>query len=218
MTTGPLIKNLRGRVVYRWPAVNLQGNSTSNLLGPLIPSEVLVQDFDEYEIQQLCEQMGCPMQQAETQTKVVYLHTLGHPQLVHARLLTLSRQGWPKVSVDSLFETPEDVREQQQQARQLLDVLPPEEADLLYRASVALAPFRREHIVLLGENANLSHPGDLFDRLVGPWIERSAGDRFVLSPLLKNAGTEVWSQSTIEGIHSQLANRCMIGTVNSGTA
>jgi len=177
-----------------------------NLLGSLIPSEFLVPDFDEYEIEQLCLQIGCPTEQAKIQTKVAYLHTSGHPQLVHARLLTLSRQGWPTASVDSMLKTPEDVREQQQQARQLLDALAPEETDLLYRASVALAPFRREHIVLLGENANLSRPGDLFDRLVGPWIERAPGNRFALSPLLKNAGTEVWSRSTIEGIHSQLAD------------
>jgi tetratricopeptide (TPR) repeat protein len=177
-----------------------------NLLGSLIPSEVLVPDFDKHEVEQLCVQLGCLATQVETQAKVAYLHTSGHPQLVHARLITLSRQGWPTVSVDSLLKTPEDVREQQQQARQLLDALAPEEADLLYRASVALAPFRREHIVLLGENANLPRPGDLFDRLVGPWIERATGDRFELSPLLRNAGTEVWSRSTIEVIHSQLAD------------
>ena len=177
-----------------------------NLLGNLIPFEFLVPDFNVHEIEQLCVQLGCPSEQAEIQAKVAYLQTSGHPQLVHARLLTLSRQSWPEVSALSFIRTPDEIREQRQQARHLLDALTPEEVELLYRASVALAPFRREHIILLGESAGLTFPGDLFDRLLGPWIERAVGDRFELSPLLNNAGTEVWSRIKIEGIHSQLAD------------
>lgn len=180
--------------------------SVRNHLGVTNLSEITVPDLDEREIANLCIVLGCSAGQAETHAKVAYLHTLGHPQLVHARLLALSRQGWPPLSVDGLFATPDDVREQQQQTRQLLENLTHEEAELLYRASVALGPFRREHIIRLAELANLPRPGDLFDRLVGPWIERVIENYYELSPLLKNAGAEVWSSVTVAGIHSQLAD------------
>lgn len=183
-----------------------------NALGLSASSEFIVPDFDEAEIRKLCVQLGCQDgKQAGIHAEVAYLHTSGHPQLIHARLLTLSRQGWPRLSTDSLLATPEDVREQQEQARQLLHALATDERDLLYRASVALAPFRREHIVILGEKANLSHPGDVLDRLVGPWIERSTEGRFELSPLLRNAAREVWSQEIIEGIHSEMADAILMG-------
>ncbi|OGV39512.1 MAG: hypothetical protein A2X48_12815 [Lentisphaerae bacterium GWF2_49_21] len=181
-----------------------------NSLGLLPCSESTVPAFDEDEIRGLCIQMGCEKgRPAQIQAKVVFLHTLGHPQLVHARLLTLARQGWPKISYDSILATPEDVKEQQAQARQLLCALESDEKDLLYRASVALTPFRREHIVRLGEKAKLKHPGDIFDRIVGPWIERTADDRFELSPLLRNSASEVWSVPTIEKIHAEIADVIM---------
>jgi tetratricopeptide (TPR) repeat protein len=189
--------------------------SVRNLLGPDTSAEIVVPDLDVSEIAQLCLQMGCPRAHTDTQAKITYFHTSGHPQLVHARLLTLSNENWPPPSSDGLLEKPKDVREQQQQARQLLGACSTDETELLYRASVALGPFRREHIIQLGERANLPRPGDLFDRLVGPWIERVVDDYFELSPLLQNAGAEVWPPEKVTGIHSQLADAILKAKVLS---
>ena len=182
-------------------------------LGITKEAEFFVPDFDLEEIRDFCLWLGCPKgKKLESHIHVAYAQTLGHPQLIHARLLTLSRQGWPDVYVESLLETPEDIKEQLSQSRQLLNILSSDEKDLLYRCSVATGSFLREHIVAIGEKANLKHPGDLFDHLVGPWIKRTSNDRYELSQLLKNAASEVWSQSTLESIHFQMANAILKGT------
>lgn len=184
-----------------------------NALGFSASSEFVVPDFDELEVTDFCVQLGCENSgKAKAHAQVAICQTSGHPQLIHARLLTLSRQGWPEVSIKSIWETPDDIKAQQAQSRQLLNNLAPEEKDLLYRASVASGSFCREHIVLMGEWAKLSHPGDLFDRLVGPWIKRSANGRFEVSQLLQNAADGVWSQKTIVELHAQMANAILSGT------
>jgi tetratricopeptide (TPR) repeat protein len=192
-----------------------------NVLGISESTEYVVPDFDMMEVKDFCVQLGCEnCARVDAHAKIAFIQTSGHPQLLHARLLTLSRQGWPEVSIESLLETPDDVKEQQTQSRQLLNNLAPEEKDLLYRASVASGSFRREHIVLMGEWAKLSHPGDLFDRLVGPWIKRSADGRFEVSQLLHKAADGVWSPTTIKKLHAQMANAILSGktlTIEDGS-
>lgn len=161
---------------------------------PTLPIKGLV----ETEIEELARILGCPSDRAARWSKLIALHTKNHPQLVHARLLTLARAGWPEVREDDLLEVPGDITHEQAQTRMLLAQLPIGEVELLYRLSVIGGSFRRDHAIAVGEIApTVNLAGDSFNRLVGPWIEPLGNKYFRLSPLLDNAAIAVWSADKV---------------------
>jgi hypothetical protein len=153
-----------------------------------------IQGFQEEEIVELAQNLGCSPSTAKHWSKLIAAQTNSHPQLVHARLLTLARAGWPPLRQDDFLETPRDVTEERTQTRMLVAQLPKDEVELLYRLSLVGGVFRRDHAVAIGEiQAALATPGDVFDRLVGPWVEPVSQTYFRLSPLLERAADAVWS-------------------------
>ena len=162
---------------------------------PTLPIKGLV----ETEIEELARILGCPGDRAARWSKLIALHTKNHPQLVHARLLTLARAGWPEVRGDDLLEVPDDITHERAQTRMLLARLPTGEIELLYRLSVMGGSFRGDHAIAVGEiDPTVNLAGDSFDRLVGPWIEPLGNKYFRLSPLLDNAAIAVWSSDKVK--------------------
>lgn len=171
-----------------------------------------VPPFTETEIARLAAVMGCGDQNlAEKCAKVVRLNTTGHPQLVHAHLLNLSRRQWPKPTKEDLFGPPDEVaRERSDTRQQLVGQLSADEQQLLYRLSLVLGPFRKDHAVRIAEQPpELANGGDLFDRLVGPWLEIVSDDYYEVSPLLENAVVDVWSKQKIEELHAAISRAMM---------
>jgi hypothetical protein len=177
--------------------------TTQRLLGEAflqqsnLPPEALqhVTAFREEEVQELCIQAGCPSgHRLASWVKIISLQTGRHPQLVHARAKVASRRGWPMPSGSDVLETPQEITDERQLARQLLQELDDSEVELLYRLSLASQPFRRDQVVAVGEiSPPISRPGDKFDALVGPWIEPAGKRYFRLSNLLARAADDNWT-------------------------
>lgn len=171
-----------------------------------------VPPFDEDEAFGLATQLGCPEEGiARNWAKVVLLQTRGHPQLVHARLKQLAYRGWPPFNVQDLLVTPPElVRERSETREMLIEHLPAEQREFVYRLSIISGPFRHDHAVAIGENSPpVAYPGDAFEQLLGPWVERIGGEYYRISPLLENAAKEVWSNKRIQSLHEIIAHEIL---------
>jgi len=180
--------------------------SLLNTLGRAASSNLAVGAFDDDELTDLVKLYGCPVELAQAWAKIVFLHTSGHPQLTHARLLSLQRENWPAQSQEAIFQPPEDVQEVKTKARALLSETSEDQAELIYRLSLLPGRFRRDHALTVAQiEPKLRNPGDIFDRLTGPWIEQVSGSYFRISPLLDNAAVSAWSASKCNAERESIA-------------
>lgn len=175
-----------------------------------VPDESLfdVPALDESEIQQLLHNYGCPGGDNLTEWgRTIFLSTSGHPLLAHARVKKIQSQGWPSPTPEDFSTTRgiEDVRREIR--RRLQEQLPFEDArTLAYRLSVLTQRFRRGHALHVGQHPpGLRMPGEAFDSLVGPWVERVDEEHFRLSPLLDGAAVEVFTEQEVKALHKTSA-------------
>ena len=182
-------------------------NNLIRLLG-ISPSVALqVPNFTISEIEQFAQQLGCPVDDAETWAKLTRAQTSGHPMLVHVRLVQLQQEGWKRDIIESILQTPQELVDEREQARQLLLNLPEDHREFLYRLSLMSTEFRRDYALNIGEiPESIPHPGDVFSQLVGPWIDPIDEIYYMISPLLTNAARQVWSENKINDLHAQIAN------------
>jgi tetratricopeptide (TPR) repeat protein/DNA replication protein DnaC len=181
-------------------------------INPDPQSSRTVPPFTEAEIVGLASVMGCADQSVASKwAKVVRINTVGHPQLVHAHLVNLSRRQWPEPTKEDLIEPPDEVtRERSDTRQQLVGQLSTEEQQFLYRLSLVWGPFRRDHAIRIAEQPpELANGGDLFDHLVGPWIEIASDEYYEVSPLLENAVESVWSKQKIQELHAAISRAMM---------
>ena len=181
----------------------------SRLLGLRDRSEFRVPCFSEEEIEEFARALGCPSLMLKERSRLTYLHTRGHPQLVHARLLHLKYHGWPKpLSGELLHKPPELSREQMEARFQLPESVPKECVNFVYYLSTVGGPFRRDHAVAIGELPELllQNPSDAFDQLHGPWIEEVGHGYYRVSALLKDSAEELWSRKRKRDIDTVIAN------------
>ena len=170
-----------------------------------------VRDFTESEIRQFAEEMGCPANDMDTWVTLIQAHTGGHPRLVHAWLVRLREEGWDEQNIlPSILQPPEEVVEEREAARKLLADLPKDRREFLYRLSLMpIGFFRKDYALNIAEIPDpkpISHPGDVFSQLVGPWIDPVDRTYYAISPLLKDAAKEVWSDNRIKKLHAYIAN------------
>ena len=190
--------------------ITSQHEPPSDLIRQLGVSSTVVIDVPNFtipEIEQFALQMGCPTSDLKRWTMFIQAHTGGHPRLVHARLARLREEGWKQTdSIESIIQTPQEVKKEREAARQLLADYPKDKREFLYRLSL-LTEFRKDYAINIGEiPVPIPHPGDIFSQLVGPWIDQVSESYYTISPLLKNAANEVWSKSKINDLHAQVAN------------
>jgi hypothetical protein len=156
--------------------------------------------FSRKEIVDLAEILGCPTSVAQHWSGLVEMHSQGHPQLVHAYLISLRNRGWPTLPdvAEELLRTPNEVRHEQEEVRtQLLLRLSGKAVRLLHYLSLIGSTFRRDHAMAVGEKlAVLEAPGLVFDSLVGPWVQAVHSNYFLLSPLLSNAGEYAFTDAS----------------------
>ncbi|MCY3681293.1 MAG: hypothetical protein OXH16_07840 [Gemmatimonadetes bacterium] len=182
-------------------------NNLIRRLGVPQSVSILVPDFTISEIEQFAQQLGCPPDHAKPWAKLIRLHTRGHPRLVHARLVRLREKGWKQNKNESVLQTPPEVIEEREEARQLLIDLPEDQREYLYRLSLMFTSFRKDYALNIGEiPESIPHPGDIFSQLVGPWIDPVNETYYTISPLLQNAADQVWSESKINDLHAEIAN------------
>ncbi len=159
------------------------------------------------EIEQFAEQLGCPAEHAKAWSGWVQVHTKGHPRLVHARLTQLQQENWKhQGKIESLWQTPQEVVKEREEARQLLMGVSEDQRKFLYRLSL-LTEFRKDYSLNIGEIPEaIPNPGDIFNQLVGPWIDQVSENYYTISPLLKDAAKAVWSDDTIKRLQVNIAN------------
>ena len=165
-------------------------------------------DFTMPEIEQFAKKMACPTDDIETWVTLIQAHTGGHPRLVHALLTQLREREWKQQDIiESILQTPSEVLKERDSARQLLMSLPEDRREFLYRLSLLIIEFRKDYAINIGEiPVPIPRSGDIFSQLVGPWIDQVNETYYTVSPLLKNAAREVWSESKITDLHAQIAN------------
>lgn len=190
--------------------ITSQHEPPSDLIRQLGVSSTVVIDVPNFtipEIEQFAIQMGCLTSDLKRSTTFIQAHTGGHPRLVHARLAQLREEGWKQPdTIESIIETPQEVQKEREAARQLLTDYPTDKREFLYRLSL-LTEFRKDYAINIGEiPVPIPHSGDTFGQLVGPWIDQVNETYYTISPLLKNAAKEVWSDNKIKGLQANIAN------------
>lgn len=181
--------------------LRLSVNATENVSFSVPP-------FSESEIGDYLLTLGLRDDQLrEAWAKIIWLRTSGHPQLVVAHATNLLQRKFPKFEPKDLLETPREIKEAQDEARLLLSKdLPTVQRDLLYRLSLLTGPFTRQRgLAVAGIVPAIPAPGDIFDFLVGPWIERVDADYYRMSPLIQSAGRNANGESWAKQMHGAIA-------------
>ncbi|WP_144061256.1 tetratricopeptide repeat protein [Hyphomicrobium denitrificans] len=135
----------------------------------------------------------------------------GNPQLVHARLKRLARQGWPTTDrlagIDPRLPARGAEDERTAARRRLQNEVDERSRGLLYRLSVIGGYFDRPLALELGKLApSLTQPGEALDWLIGPWIEDLGRGYYRLSPLLSGAARDVVPALEFRSVQHAIVN------------
>ncbi|MGB5079625.1 MAG: hypothetical protein WBO23_02650, partial [Burkholderiales bacterium] len=166
-----------------------------------------IPELSETDIAGCCVAFGCtPGPWADFWGRFVYMQTLGHPRLVHVRLQELQQRAWPQVEVNDLVMPSPAMAAAKQLARQLYAKSSDEaERTFMYTASVATIPLTREMLIGIAASAEVTHPGDVIDRLVGRWIETVPPNRYRVTPMLMSAAGDAWGAAGLQPAHKRIA-------------
>jgi hypothetical protein len=141
----------------------------------------------------------------------------GHPQLVQAVISGLRTRGWPLQELGRLrsFDQSSNIEAERLAARhRLVAILPNETSAMLYRISLLVGRFDRPLALAVGAVCPpVPEPGVQLDHLIGPWIEIGAYLEMRVSPLLQNAGNEVFTPGDTTRLHEAAAVQILGGRV-----
>ncbi|WP_395398198.1 hypothetical protein WBP07_27800 [Novosphingobium sp. BL-8A] len=166
-----------------------------------------VEDIDGY-----LAARGCPAPYTEIWAKLIYASTSGHPQLVDARVSALTDEGFPEPDLSELLVVPAGILDVRSEARRLVAARPEEDRELLARTSLLLGRASRDRLMAVAQiGPPILEPGDVIDRLVGPWLERVESDNLRASPLLRNLGIDTRGQEWAAGMHRGIAHSFLRG-------
>ncbi len=133
----------------------------------------------------------------------------GHPQLANALVTGLRGRGWPEEELHRLtLMTSTEVAEEGEATRAKLveAVKDSPSRSLLHRVSMVHDRFPREVALALGAIPTaVPLPGERFDTLVGPWVDRISDGRYRISPLLESSGRHVLDSTELTSAHVAIA-------------
>jgi hypothetical protein len=204
-TIHTIIGSRAGRLIVTSTAALPQRLALELSLRP--QSSYQVPAFTRADIEEFLRQRGCRQKKLINQwAALIELHTLGHPQLVHARVAALENLGFPSPTTEDVTATPPDVIEARTEARRLVALLDAPARELVYRLSLTSSLFQRKQIIsIANQDPAITEPGLAFDKIVGPWMERIGEDLYRISPLIRNAGSEVQGEAWTTRAHSAIA-------------
>jgi hypothetical protein len=173
-----------------------------------VECEVKVPYFDETDIQDMLLNYGAEGKDLISNwSRIILATTSGHPQLVHARIRNLKAKSW-KIETTNVFQSPEVDQVKNEIVQRLVDELPENSARLLiYKLSLIISGFSRDVAVFLAESIpEVRMPGEVFDTLIGPWVEKHNDNQYKVSPILQGAAKQVFSPNEVMNIHSAISN------------
>lgn len=178
----------------------------ATVLGLTNDSNLSVPVFDESEVRDYLRDSGCPQNLLEALSRVVWVHTSGHPQLVAARISALKSASFPKPTADDYLDHPKDIQDAQAEARAVVRVMPNDARKLIYRLSIPLPPLRRSHILAIAaSDPPIALAGEIFDEIVGPWFQQVAPEHYRISPLLSKCGNQVLAPEEAKKLNATIA-------------
>jgi hypothetical protein len=164
----------------------------------------------EEEVTELVALAGGPTKYADS---VYRAAAQGHPQLTMAALLHLSAMNWSRASLAAVLggQLHSELGGERRAVRQrLVEAMPVDAQQLLFRASMIGGGFERTLAIALGGLAPaVPLAGLVLDRLVGPWIEPMRRDRLRVSPLVEGAAHDIFSPAECRAIHHCIADAMM---------
>jgi tetratricopeptide (TPR) repeat protein len=168
--------------------------------------ELLMRPFGAKEIEAFLIESGCPGNRASTWSKMLELSTVGHPQLVNARVRALSAKDYPEPEMSDFLGVGDELDRIKFEARRLITELADGPRELLLRASLVTGRVTRDHLIAIGglEKA-ISEPGNAFDIIAGPWLETTDDGEYRVSPLARGAAEQLRGQDWTKAMHGQLA-------------
>ncbi|MEG9862874.1 MAG: hypothetical protein V6Z81_10395 [Parvularculales bacterium] len=140
--------------------------------------------------------------------RVIRIFSHGHPQLVHARVRSQSQKGWQALSPEEALSAPDFSEVQRNFRNYLTQELDTEDARrLLYRLSIISGSFARSTAIKIAEcPPAISLPGEVFEKLIGPWVEDEGKEKYRVSPLLMSSANHVLNIREIKAVHSIIAD------------
>jgi len=126
-----------------------------------------------------------------------------------ARFLACQGWRWTDTAFDGLLSGAHAIDLNEETTHRLIARVEDDRArDLLYRLSLIQRPFTLDDVRAVAEVAPaVSRPRERLDALVGPWVQRDALDRFVLSPVIDVLGADDLAVATRRGCHAVLGDR-----------
>ncbi|MEP4767696.1 MAG: hypothetical protein ABJQ21_25400 [Roseibium sp.] len=150
--------------------------------------------------------VGYSADQSNDWARIIVASTSGHPQLVDARIESLRQNNWPSPSIEGFFDLPSEVVDVRVEARHMVSNLPAEQRELLCRTSLIDGRISRLRLIAIGKiEPGIASPGNLIDRLTGPWLEPTDNSDVRMSPLLRGLAEKVHGQKWCEDMHGHIA-------------
>ncbi|TCP96427.1 hypothetical protein C8J46_109123 [Sphingomonas sp. PP-F2F-A104-K0414] len=178
----------------------------SESLGLIRDAELLMPPFDEAETEGFLAQEGCPAGLRTGWTNILTLTSLGHPQLLYARVAEIRAQGFPLPRPSEIVAPSRDSDRVRTEARRIIARMPDEAKELLYRASLVSTRMSRNRLMALARlETALIEPGEAVDRIAGPWLEQMDTDEFRVSPLVRDAAEQARGREWTKATHAKVA-------------
>ncbi|RQO61316.1 hypothetical protein DBR47_07465 [Paucibacter sp. KBW04] len=182
-------------------------SAESEQLAPVAGLEVIdVPTMPPSEVDEQCRAHGCPEELAGIWGALICGLTQGHPKLVQVRIAELEVERWPAPTSADMVTASPAVRTARGTARSMLSgTVPAEVASFVYTASAATYPLSRKMLLALAQEiGGLTNGGDVIDSLAGKWFEQSLPGRLSVTPLLKGATEQVWTEKQMRQAHTRL--------------
>jgi hypothetical protein len=184
---------------YRLP------NRLCEVLGEQRLQERRVPPFSEAEARDVFTAYGAPPN-VTTAATVRFVNGLasGHPLLLTLAVRYLRDRQWEldDRGLDELLRGAHVAELSDELLRRIYGTLQLSERELLYRLSLAIAPVSESLALRLAAvDRPVSQPKECLSRLIGTWVQRDVHQTLVISPLLKNVGSDNLSPNTQMSCH-----------------
>lgn len=183
------------------------GPRYQSALGLMESGLVCVPYYSEDELGELLEAEGCPSNRVAVCVQLLWMHTSGHPTLVHARMNAMKRSGYQADALPKLLETPREIGDARDEAlRVARSTLSGDSVELLCRLSLSTSSLKPSQILhLCDEPPAIQQAGQVLHDISGVWLDDVGAGRRRVTALLAGACKGEYSSARIKSLHSSLS-------------